>query len=366
MRSDKENERGFPYMHAYEKHPAVAFVLALFPGIGHFYLGKWLRGLFYFGTSAGTFGLLILFTIARGIDPTAFLLTAVIVGAVWAVNMLDMIFTLAARGQGAREAEHYWRQQAASGTGFPHGHGIGPGMPPARIRSTAMLLSIIPGAGHMYVGQPHRGQILLLSALAAAFGAPAMAIVLHQEIMMIGWLALPAIVAYAAVDAAGFADKLTQGEWAQDGSLWDGRSEEERNRTLAAAALSLIPGAGHLYLGRTAQGVRLLAAGLALMYLAAQTGWRLAACAVPFLCVWAVFDARRIAQTGESAGGLEGSTEGKWAGIALIAAGCIIFYDRFFPSLWPKTLLLNWAEPAIAAVLLVGFGIDLLRSRKAV
>ncbi|WP_309119506.1 hypothetical protein [Paenibacillus sp.] len=347
------------HAHTVEKHPTVAFLLSLIPGVGHLYLGKYIRTLLYGGAAAAPLALLVLFTLAEGFAIEAFSLAAVAVFFVWCVNMIDMAITLTLR-------------KPYAPSGLPEAPS------PRRDRTIATMLSLLPGIGHIYLGRSRRGLTLLLAAAACGIVPLLAALALGEETMLLGWFAVPALVAFAAIDAAEAAkrseyDALRPEDdfdaWFVPGS--DGR------RPVVALFLSLVPGVGHLYLGSLFAGLRQLGALLLLLFLKREYGIDLAVYALPLLWCWAFFDVLRRVSPG-GFGGLDAdeppvwsSAVTRWAGIGLIVLGGYVAFDRIVVSAaleWlPNAEWLfryrRWAEPMLIAGLFLGVGLELLRGR---
>lgn len=372
-----------------EKHPVAAFALALLPGMGHLYLGKYVRTLLYAGGASVPAAIFILFTIMEGrIVGEAFLLTAFAVFIVWAVNLLDMAITLSMRrpnvlrqrqdalSAGAMQGD--WASAAPMEQPWSAPTNASPARPPAHLRTTAALLSLIPGAGHLHLGRTRRGLLLLFAALAALIGTPVAAILLGSKALLLGWLALPALVAYAAFDAVDSANAALRGDRTHgDEDEWTGGKTADGRYPELAVFLSLIPGVGHMYLGFVVPGVRLLAIAMMLLYVGSEYRIDLALYALPVLWCWSFFDAQRLASAAQGYGAADSheafsGLAHRWAGYAIIAVGCYIAFDRialaaltsWFPALGWLYALRSWSEPAAASLLFIGVGLDLLRSRK--
>ncbi len=357
------------HAHTVEKHPAVAFLLSIFPGVGHLYLGNYVRTLLYGGAALAPLGLFVLYSIMDGFHIEAFTLAAVAVFFVWCVNLVDMAITLSVR-----------KPYVASQT--PYASDSAPLASPRRSRTTAALLSLLPGAGHLYLGRSRTGLTLLLAAIAGTIVPFAAALILREEALLLGWFAIPALVVYAAVDAVDRANRAEPDGWAAGEELdaWFVPGADGR-RPVIACFLSLVPGIGHLYLGSLFEGLRLFGAMLLLLFLQQEMGLDLAVYALPLLWCWAFFDVlRRVAPNGiadvfAASGDVDrplwASSAKRWMGAGLIVLGVYLLFDRIaVPALlewlphdsWAYAYR-RWAEPMFAALLFLGIGFDLLRGR---
>ncbi|MCI3919524.1 hypothetical protein MO973_04670 [Paenibacillus sp. TRM 82003] len=307
-------------------------------------------------------------------------------GLVWFVNVADMVWTLLLRG-GA---------QASSGIGpqVPHEFPAGPGYDAAYYgphyapgvhdgtggwgrgasgaeRVLAVALSAVPGLGHAYLGQTHRGIALILGTIAFACGTFALAIVVGEPALLLCWIALPMLAAYAMADAASLLRRMERGESIANDPMIDPWFAPWPNgkRPIVAAALSAAPGLGHLYAGATARGMQLLGAFLLLLFLIDTTSLSMLHYALPVLWAYAFFDALR---GGGAPSWFEGEAVAfsgsdrmiRWLGVALMGLGAYVLLNDvmlsalagWFPE-WPwYAWTRRWFEPLFGAAALLGFG----------
>ncbi|WP_254438249.1 multi-tm2 domain protein [Paenibacillus sp. DCT19] len=137
-------------------------------------------------------------------------------------------------------------------------------------RFFTILLSFIPGLGHLHMGLLHRG----LSFLIAFFGSFAMMVfvasITNEENFLMFLLILPVIWVYCMFDAVQHIHRKQAGEVLEDRTLFEelemGRVNGRRSRMLATL-LSAFPGAGHLYLGLQKRGMQLMFLFLGSIYI---------------------------------------------------------------------------------------------------
>ena len=136
-------------------------------------------------------------------------------------------------------------------------------------RFFTILLSFVPGLGHLHLGLLHRG----LSFLMAFFGSFAMMVfvasITNESVFLMFLLILPVIWVYCMFDAVQHVHRKQAGEVLQDRTLFEelemGRVAGRRSKVLATL-LSAFPGAGHLYLGLQKRGMQLMFLFLASIY----------------------------------------------------------------------------------------------------
>lgn len=139
------------------------------------------------------------------------------------------------------------------------------------------ILSLVPGLGHIYLGFSARGCIFL----SAFIGAPILLIALFNLVhrwgmdslivttMVVIWLAnmLDAMILTDKINGKPNIESLPE----KPGSIFPDYSVLfKQNKKIIAMFLSVIPGAGHLYLGLQRQGIELMSGFFLSFYL---TDW---------------------------------------------------------------------------------------------
>lgn len=298
-----------------DRNKLLAFLLNLFPGLGFLYWRRKTRAVVYpllvFGTGIG-------FIMLAFVTDEKDLLVLALLGAIffWCLSMLDMIIVLLT-APSARELHfntsyvttglHYGSPAPHQGAGYQgayagqqepagpiseddmHHQGVNghdeyaayPGGAYAQSqpvyqkgsegeRFFTILLSFVPGLGHLHLGLLHRG----LSFLMAFFGSFAMMVfvsaITNESVFLMFLLVLPVIWVYCMFDAVQHVHRKQAGEVLQDRTLFEeletGRIMGRRSKVLATL-LSAFPGAGHMYLGLQKRGLQLMFLFLGSIYI---------------------------------------------------------------------------------------------------
>ncbi|HIW32734.1 MAG TPA: hypothetical protein IAA29_08095 [Candidatus Paenibacillus intestinavium] len=279
-------------MRAENKSPLVAFLLSLLPGFGHLYIGRIFRFIVYAGGFFGPLGLLFIISIFDGyVDGESFALAAIFSGLFGLINMLDMLITIAS---GKNRAFH-----PASATMERDEYGqLRYVYDPLEVKEQSektkvMMMSIIPGLGHMYMGLLTRG-ITLMILFVGVFGITLfIGIVLGTPSILVLWLALPIIWIYGMFDALALLATRQKGEQINDQSLFSNMEDymaNGRKNRVTAIGLSIFPGAGHLYLGLQQRGLQLMGSFLASIFIMDQLRLTIFLFLLPLLWCYAFFD----------------------------------------------------------------------------
>lgn len=160
------------------------------------------------------------------------------------------------------------------------------------------ILSAIPGLGHVYLGFALRGAFFFAALIAlgiflALFEDITYRIGFSGEIFI---LLFPVIWLASLVDSMVIADKINSSvTLSQNGEkvnieLPNYSELSKQNKKIISMFLSVIPGAGHLYLGLKRQGVELMAGFFLAFYLTDWLRLGILMIFVPIIWFYSLFD----------------------------------------------------------------------------
>ncbi|MBE7682436.1 multi-tm2 domain protein [Paenibacillus sp. P13VS] len=392
-----------------DRNKIFAFLLNVIPGLGFLYWGRTAKAMIYplivFGSLIGAFMLAVI-----GDERDLMIFGALAAFFFWCINMLDIIIVLL-RTPSARNA-HYRGYEAQYGPypgspyeqGYPDPNGVmepmngeeirqhsanGYGIPEGTYgqpvyrkgsegeRFFTILLSFIPGLGHLHLGLLHRG----LSFLIAFFGSFAMMVfvasITNEETFLMFLLILPVIWVYCMFDAVQHVHRKQAGEVLQDRTLFEelemGRASGRRSKVLATL-LSAFPGAGHLYLGLQKRGMQLMFLFLGSIYILDLLHLSVFLFMIPLVWFYSFFDGLQCS----SRYGREPLTDQPifkdWArhqrliGFGIAALG--VYYlairlvipqlNEMFPNLFMTYEIRSYVNTVIVSLLLIFGGLKLL------
>ncbi|MCY6369909.1 hypothetical protein [Clostridium ganghwense] len=140
----------------YKKSKFLTFLLSFFPGLGHIYLGLSKRGAYFISAVVGDILLSIFIT---GIDIVNEPITLIFIPIIWLAAVVDSMVLADKINHGML----YESGPNESAVTLKKGEGLGVD----NKRLITLMLSMIPGAGHMYIGLMKMGvQIMGLFFLA--------------------------------------------------------------------------------------------------------------------------------------------------------------------------------------------------------
>jgi hypothetical protein len=345
------------------KHPFLTIVLGFIPGLGHLFAGRIFRAFLYGCLFFGLVFMTVYVQSETGGDGFITLVFFTFGVIVWIVNLIDLIVYVT--GMNQRESRNL----------YPEGTSPYKNESLQNERFFTMLSSIIPGLGHFQMGLMQRG----LSFLVAFFGVITMIFfiryVTHLEGVFVFLLAVPIIWLYGLFDAMQLLHRKQKGEVLVDRTIFDefeeGREAGKKSKTLAII-LSILPGAGHMYLGLQQRGLQLMAGFLFSFYILDALHLSIFLFLIPILWFYSLFDAmQHVSRHGvveiKDIPIIEWlKNYQKWIGIGLLVLGFYHLLDEFVLGMLERLLpdLQIWFhryfQVFVVSTLLIGFGFRLL------
>ncbi|NLL52508.1 MAG: hypothetical protein GX248_07390 [Peptococcaceae bacterium] len=247
------------------------------------------------------------------------------------------------------------------------------------------ILSFVPGLGHIYLGLIQRGLLFLVATALVVLSAFFIGIlgVFYGPLPLVFF---PFIWLAALVDSIILADRINRQmlEAKPAGTEYVPASnmlEDElkmQNHKILAVIFSMIPGAGHMYLGQMIKGIQLMAAFLLALYLSDFLNLSLLMMFLPLLWFYSVFDVLHRVSNADKfqdsaslksyfpAGELSGKA-GKYIGIGLVVIGCLMILERIvLPQLqiMLDARFADYLRTGIIAILFIAGGIRLMMGNK--
>ncbi|MEK5061238.1 hypothetical protein BK126_11760 [Paenibacillus sp. FSL H7-0326] len=390
-----------------DRSKLLAFLLNMVPGLGHYYYRSRVKGFIYGFIFFGLLGIGFLSLVGGGEEVT--LLCILAAGILWLISMFDLVIKLIREPDPSAYAHYpgypnhiphenmYYGHEgiqdehgipfhnpedpaASPPYGFPPREGYvypdqGRGRGKESERFYTILLSFVPGLGHLHLGLLQRG----LSFLIGFFGLGIMLFfvtaITGQEIFLLFLLLLPIMWLYCMFDAVQHVNRKQAGEILEDKTLFEqlehGTSRGKKSKVIATL-LAAFPGAGHMYLGLQKRGLQLMLIFLGSIYVLDLLGLSLFLFLIPIIWFYSFFDGlQQSSKYGRERlydkPVIESWTRyQKWIGIALLFLGVYYilvrlvvpeFGDPFGAYIYRIQSHMN---TIIVSLLLIGGGIKLL------
>lgn len=364
------------------KSPLVAFLLSFIPGAGHAYLGRPFRTILYGGAFFGPIGLLIVISLFSGYVEDGLVMFLLFVAAMSGIiNMVDMVFTLLlGKNLNPYPNPHHPFDQ-------PPDH-FGPGFVPLQMehqreKTRTIMFSLVPGLGHMSLGLMQRGITILISFIGWMAIVIFLSAIIHRAEMLVFLFVLPVIWIYSMFDVISQLHAKQRGERLEDRAIFEDMETfigSGKKSKVLAIALSIFPGAGHLYLGLQKRGLQLMGGFLLAIFILDNMRLSLFFFLLPLFWCFAFFDA--VQQTSR----YENQTltdepvltqlvpYQRWFGIGLLGFGVYYLLDRvaaevtshFSRELYSQYMQVKYMIPtAVVAFIMIIVGLRLAFGSKS-
>ena len=242
------------------------------------------------------------------------------------------------------------------------------------------MLSFLPGLSHFYVGFKQRALIFFMLFLGSIFGTLGICFLLRDSDPAISLIfVLPLIWFISMIDAISSIDKLSEQNLNNNADVSIESLENQNilglgftNKKLITVAFSLIPGAGHMYLGFQNRGLQLMTIFFFSTFLMDWLHMSLLIFILPVIWFYSFFDAfhrieeeKTVKEEDEIQILSWISNHSKWTGWGLIILGCFTIFERIISPLINYQIR-NCIQTGIVALILIGGGIKLLMGSKEI
>mgnify|MGYP001289222477 FL=1 len=235
----------------------------------------------------------------------------------------------------------------------------------------SFILSFVPGLSHLYLGFSDRGAIFLVVFFALVFGISGLTILTNNEgFIVILAVGLPILWLIALIDASSMRKKEIYKENITLGSEIneEGREEMKKsNKKTIAMALSIIPGAGHMYLGFQKKGLVIMGTFFFTIFFMGWLNFSLFLFVLPLIWFYSFFDVLHSVN-GKNIEEDEISfalprIKPEWIGWGLIGIGVLVVVERILYPLLDYQIR-NYIQTSIVSLIFILGGIKLLKKNK--
>lgn len=356
------------------KNPIVAFILAFFPGGGLFYIGEKVRGFLY---GLFVFGFLFIGIVFNVMNPwnDELLIICYFLGfIIYCISIIDTFIT----------TSRYLKRKLPIESQIAGGEPVLVNTVESE-RFYTIVLSFVPGLGHIQLGLIYRGLTLLTSFLGLGMMVIFVTFLTNREEFLVFLAFLPIIWVYGFFDAMQQFTKKQKGEPLVDQTIFqdfEKNREEGKKSKVVATFLSIFPGAGHLYLGLQQRGIQLMAAFLFSIFILNELRMGIFLFLIPLIWFYSFFDGLQKASKAGEDEPLEDTpvisyliNHQKWFGIGLVLLGVYyLLLNILLPIFSPKLngifhidlqyLFYQYFQTGIVCIILIFGGIHLLKGKK--
>ncbi|MGI6406610.1 MAG: hypothetical protein ACOX2E_09190 [Syntrophaceticus sp.] len=230
------------------------------------------------------------------------------------------------------------------------------------------ILSFIPGLSHLYLGFAKRALIFFGLFFGTIFGMLALSGITGGDMYMLLAFALPLIWFFALLDAFSLIDRVRHSAISDKTHYTENETFSE-SKKLITAALSLVPGAGHMYLGYLKEGAFLMTLFFFSAFLMGWLHMSMLLFILPVVWFYSLFDALQRVEAIDSEVPERRSLLGwmeshpRLIGWSLIVLGFLVILERHItPLLTPEVH--GYLQTAVVAVILIAGGVKLIAGSK--
>ncbi|WP_312698963.1 hypothetical protein [Sedimentibacter sp.] len=236
------------------------------------------------------------------------------------------------------------------------------------------ILSFIPGLAHMYIGLKERGLIYLGMLGAGVLATIFLAFVTYGSeqvivLFMIGysllWLItiLDLFSSWRSVERRYY-ESIATGNHEK---TYLNKDELKNSKKSITMALSIVPGAGHMYMGYQKKGLMLMGAFFFSIFFMGWLGISLLLFLLPLIWFYSFFDALHIAEGSKNDIKDQEielpAIKHEWIGYGLIGIGVMIILERILYPMIPYQLR-RYIQTSIVSLIFIIIGFAMLKGSK--
>ena len=233
----------------------------------------------------------------------------------------------------------------------------------------AFILSIIPGLSHLYIGLKERAIIFFIMFAGLSIGSIGLAGMTRiGEFLIILLIGYPLLWLIALVDMFSAWKKIERRE-AYSGEVFDETTFDSKlDKKTIALGLSIIPGAGHMYLGYQNKGLALMGTFFFSVFFMGWLGISIFLFTLPLIWFYSFFDCMHTIDGNEEAINKEfvfPNVKPEWIGFGLIGIGLFIVLEKIlFPLI--DYQFRRYIQTSIVSLIFIVLGIRILARNKQI
>lgn len=237
------------------------------------------------------------------------------------------------------------------------------------------ILSFIPGLSHFYLGLFERGAIYLILSMGLLFGA----IVLDNMFLghgpfLLALAGIPVVWLIALLDAFASFNNMYLAGANNENTIERNLNMDKRkreNKKVVTLALSVIPGAGHMYLGHQKRGLIFMGIFFFTIFFMGFLNISFLVFLLPLIWFYSFFDAYHTLK-GKDTEDIDISAilpkiNHKYIGGALIVVGVLVMFQNIVYPIIGQYLdyrFANYFQTLIVSLLFIIGGIKILKGKK--
>lgn len=200
----------------------------------------------------------------------------------------------------------------------------------------AFILSVIPGLSHLYIGLKERALIFFIMFAGITVGSFGLAAISGSgQFLIVLLLGYPLIWLVALIDMFSAWKKFERRDFNYGEDLNETTFDLKLDKKTIALGLSIIPGAGHMYLGYQNKGLAIMGTFFFSVFFMGWLGISIFLFTLPLIWFYSFFDCMHTIDGNEEAVNKEfifPNVKPEWIGFGLIGIGIFIILEKIlFP-----------------------------------
>lgn len=232
----------------------------------------------------------------------------------------------------------------------------------------AFILSAIPGLAHLYIGLKERALIFFILLVVGVSGGIGLTILTYAEdfliLTFIGYLILWLI---ALIDMFSAWKNIEIKQLYNNSEVFRDIPDKKLNKKSLSLALSVIPGAGHMYLGYQKKGLIIMGSFFFSIFFMGWLGISMLLFLLPLIWFYSFFDAMHIADGSQEEIKNQAlvlpDIKPEWVGIALVAIGVVIMLEKILYPFIDYSIR-RYIQTSVVSLTFIIVGINMLIKNK--
>lgn len=232
----------------------------------------------------------------------------------------------------------------------------------------AFVLSVVPGLAHFYMGFKGRGLIFFILLIVGITGGMGLWMLSDSEFFLI-----LTIIGYFILWLIALIDVFSAWKTIETNQMYNNPEmpgtipDKKLNRKSTALALSVMPGAGHMYLGYQKKGLIIMGTFMFAIFFMGWLGISMLLFLLPLIWFYSFFDAMHIADGfQDDIKNQEFTFPGikpEWVGFALIGIGVLVLLEKIVMPMIDYRIR-NYIQTTVVSLIFISGGIFMLVKNK--
>lgn len=233
----------------------------------------------------------------------------------------------------------------------------------------AFILSVIPGLSHLYIGLKERALIFFIMFAGITVGSFGLAVISGiGQFLIILLFGYPLLWLVALIDMFSAWKKIERREFNYGEGLNETTFDLKLDKKTIALGLSIIPGAGHMYLGYQNKGLALMGTFFFSVFFMGWLGISIFLFTLPLIWFYSFFDCMHTIDGNEETINKEfvfPNVKPEWIGFGLIGVGLFIILEKIlFPLI--DYQIRRYIQTSIVSLIFIIIGIRILMKNKKI